>query len=163
MELVPKRRARTHLYTPSPFNLYHALPNPSSDVSSIELRRVLDSILDQVDWLEVAVKVANNRAPSIYCRAIEKILVAHIDQLGNAEGEGDSAAKVENSIDSKECMSEDTGYDGGEDEDDNEEMEGDKEKDDDDDDEGMEGYEDEDEDDEMDDNEYNGDNMYTSG
>jgi hypothetical protein len=57
---------------------------------------VLDSLLDQVDWLEVAEKVARNRAPSIYFNAIEKILLAHIYQLVKIEGENDDAAQFEN-------------------------------------------------------------------
>jgi len=71
-------------------------PTPSSHISSTELQRVLDSLLDQVDWLEVATKVAKNRAPSIYCNAIEKILLAHIFQLVKSEGEDDNAAQLEN-------------------------------------------------------------------
>lgn len=57
---------------------------------------MLDSLLDQVDWLEVAAKVARNRAPSIYYNAIEKILLAHIYQLVKIEGEDDDAAQFKN-------------------------------------------------------------------
>lgn len=62
---------------------------------------MLDSLLDQVDWLEVAIKVAKNRAPSVYCNAIEQILLAHIYQLVKAEGEGDDAVGFESTNDEK--------------------------------------------------------------
>ena len=84
--------------------LCHYSPNLSLSISSKELQRVLDSLLDQVDWLEVAVKVAKNRAPAVYCNAIEKILLAHIHQLVKAEGEGDEVGKVKNGKDDKEHM-----------------------------------------------------------
>lgn len=52
------------------------------NLSSLELQRVLGSLLDQVDWLEVAVKVAKHRVASVYCNAIEKILLAQTCQSG---------------------------------------------------------------------------------
>lgn len=82
---------QTRFYAPSALGLCHSSPTPSLNISSTELQRVLDSLLDQVDWLEVAIKVAKNRAPSVYCNAIEQILLAHIYQLVKAEGEGDDA------------------------------------------------------------------------
>ena len=62
---------------------------------------MLDSLLDQVDWLEVAIKVAKKRAPSVYCNAIEQILLAHIYQLVKAEGEGDDLVGFESGNDEK--------------------------------------------------------------
>ncbi len=91
-----ERRARTSSNAPSTSGLCHSSPTPSLNISSTELQRVLDSLLDQVDWLEVAAKVARNRAPSIYYNAIEKILLAHIYQLVKIEGENDDAAQFEN-------------------------------------------------------------------
>ena len=82
----------------------HSPLTPSSNISSAELRKVLDSLLDQVDWLEVAVKVARNRAPSIYCNAIEKILLAYIDQLAKTEDEDSDTAQVETGIGDKSSM-----------------------------------------------------------
>ena len=118
----------------------------ASPISSAELRRVLDSLFDQVDWLEVAVKVASNRAPSIYCNAVEKILLAYIDQLAKIEDEDDDATQVETSIDDKSSMltfasdneegdsdfimaSEDEEGDSDEDGDNSEDMEEDRDKD----------------------------------
>ncbi len=91
-----ERRVRTSVNAPSTSGLCHSSPTPSLNISSTELQRVLDSLLDQVDWLEVAAKVARNRAPSIYYNAIEKILLAHIYQLMKIEGEDDDAAQFKN-------------------------------------------------------------------
>ena len=75
--------------------LCQSSPTPSLNVSSTELQRVLDSLLDQIDWLEVAMKVAKNRAPSVYCNAIEQILLAHIYQLVKAEGNGEDTTELQ--------------------------------------------------------------------
>ena len=69
---------QTRFYAPSALGLCHSSPTPSLNVSSTELQRVLDSLLDQVDWFEVVIKVAKNRAPLVYCNAIEQILLVHI-------------------------------------------------------------------------------------
>jgi len=126
---------------------------------------VLDSFLDQVDWLEMAVRVAENRAPSIYCNAVEKILLAHIYRLVNAEG-GD-AATLKNGNDDKEYV-----YVYERDDEDEVRSEGSRESEDgdkddnEDDDEDMEGDEneqgDEDNDDDMNDDEYDEENVYNS-
>lgn len=92
-------------------SLCHSVPSMSLKVSSTELQRVLDSILDQIDWLEVAVKVARNRAPSIYCNIIKMILRAHIYQLVRIEGEDVDAANIENSRDRENCILVDGGDD----------------------------------------------------
>ena len=90
-EYETKRRERNsgsyhHFFNaPSSSSLCHSPPTPSLNVSSTELKRVLESIFNQVDWLEVALAVAKNRAPSIYCEVIEKILQAQIHQLVKAE------------------------------------------------------------------------------
>ncbi len=63
-----------------------------------------DSLLDRIDWLEVATKVAKNRAPSVYCNAIEQILLAHIYQLMKAEGEGDDVVRFERVEDEKDYV-----------------------------------------------------------
>lgn len=90
-EYETKRRERNsdscHYFfnTPPSTGLYHSLPTPSLNVSSTELKRVLESIFNQVDWLEVALAVAKNRAPSVYCEVIEKILQAQIHQLVKTE------------------------------------------------------------------------------
>ena len=158
-----KQRARTHFYAPSASGLCHSSPTPSLNISSTELQRVLDSLLDQIDWLEVAVKVGKNRAPLVYCDAIEKILLAHIYQLVKAEGGDDAAAEFENGDEDKEYVhmddehegtseasrkSEDEGGDSDEDncEYDDKDMQGD----------------DEEEDDEMDDGEYKEDDECSS-
>ena len=60
-------------------------PSLSINISSIELQKVLDSLMDQVNWLEVAIKVAKDRPPSVYCNAIEKIVLAHLYQLMKVE------------------------------------------------------------------------------
>lgn len=73
-----------------------------------------DSLLDQVDWLEVAIKVAKNRAPSVYCKTIEQILLAHIYQLVKAEGEGNDVGGFESGNDEKDYVHV---YEGDEDED----------------------------------------------
>ncbi|KAK3169328.1 hypothetical protein OEA41_008711 [Lepraria neglecta] len=122
---------RPRLNAPPNSGLCHSSPTPSLDISSTELQRVLDSLLDQVDWLEVAVKVARNRAPSIYCNAIENILLAHIYQLVKIEGENDDAAQFENGNNDKNNVLGCKGDDGSEfavesedsDDDDDEDME----------------------------------------
>jgi len=162
-----ERRVRTHFYASSPSDLCHSSPTSSLKISSTELQRVLDSLLDQVDWLEVAVRVAEHRAPSIYCNAIEKILLAHIHRLVKTEGEGEDAANFSNGSDDEEYVyvyesddedevrseapreSEDEDGDG--DEDGDEDMEGDEDE-----------QDDEDSDDGMDDDEYDEDNVYDS-
>ena len=58
---------------------------------------MLDSLLDQVDWLEVTSKVAKNRAPFIYCNAVEKILLGHIYQLVKAESQDGKGSKPKSS------------------------------------------------------------------
>ena len=127
---------------------------------------MLDSLLDQVDWLEVAIKVARNRAPSIYCNAIEKILLAHIYQLVKIEGEDDDAAQFENGNNEQKYVPMHEGDDEEEDEigsetaRKSEDEDGDSDEDDDDDnddDEDMEGDKHEDEDDEMNNDEYDED------
>ena len=73
--------------TPPTSSLCRSLPRVPLNISSTELQRALDSLLDQVNWLEVATDVAKNRAPFVYCNAIEKILLAHIYQLVKAENQ----------------------------------------------------------------------------
>ena len=154
---------QSHFYAPSASGLCHSSPTPCLSISSTELQRVLDSLLDQVDWLEVVMKVAKNRAPSVYCNTIEQILLAHIYQLVKAEGEGNDAGGFESGKDEKDYVhvyeddededkdssefarkSEDEDGDYDKDGDDNEEMEEDKDEDDDKDDEMDEDVSDED-------------------
>lgn len=54
---------------------------------------MLDSLLGQVDWLEVASKVAKNRAPFVYCNVVEKVLLGHTYQLVKAESQDGNASK----------------------------------------------------------------------
>ena len=136
-------------------DLCHSSPAPSLNIISTELQRVLDSLLEQVDWVEVAIKVAKNRAPSVYCNAIEQILLAHIYQLVKAESESDDTAGFVSGNNEKDeahaydfddqdedeassefaAKSEDEDGDDSEDSDDDGRMEEDKDKDDDEDDE----------------------------
>jgi len=95
---------QTHFYNPS--GLCHSSPIPSLNVSSTE-----------IDWSEVAIKVAKNRAPSVYCNAIEQILLAHIYQLVKAEGEGDDAVGFKRVEDEKDYVHVFEGDDEDEDED----------------------------------------------
>lgn len=99
-----KPRTETQCYAPSGSSLCFSSPNPSLNISSTELQRVIDSLLDQIDWLEVALKVAKNRAPSVYCNAIKKILLAHIYRLIKVEGKGDGLGKFKNVKDDEERM-----------------------------------------------------------
>ena len=89
-------RPETQDYMLSSATLCCSSLNLSLDISSTELQRVLKSLLDQVDWLEVAVKVAKNWALSVYCSAIEKILLTHIYHLAKAEDKLDEASQFEN-------------------------------------------------------------------
>ncbi|KAL2040403.1 hypothetical protein N7G274_006846 [Stereocaulon virgatum] len=107
---------QTHFYASSASGLCHSSPTPSLNILSTELQRVLDSLLDQVDWLEVAIKVAKSRAPSIYCQAIEQILLAQIYQLVKAEG-GDDSVGFKNGNDEKDYTHEYEGDDEDEDKD----------------------------------------------
>ena len=128
-------------------------------------QRVLNSLLDQVDWLEMAVRVTENRAPSLYCNAVQKILQAHIYRLVKAEDA--DAGNFENGNNDKEYVyvyesddedevrsgaareSEDGDRD--DNEDDDEDMEGDEDE-----------QDDEDNDDDMNDDEYDEENVYGS-
>jgi len=154
-ELEAERRVRTHFYAPSPSDLCYSSPTSSLEISSTELQRVLDSLLDQVDWLKVAVRVAEHRAPSIYCNAIEKILLAHIHRLVKTEGEGEDAANFGNGNDDKEYV---YVYESDDEDEVRSEASRESEDEDGDGDEDMEG-DDEDSDDGMDDDE---DNVYDS-
>ena len=107
-----KQRIGTRFYAPSASGLCGSSPCASLNFSSTELQRVLDSLLDQVAWLEVAVKDAKKRAPSVYCNAIEKILLVHIYQLVKAKGEIEELGKFENGNDGKELMCVSEGDDG---------------------------------------------------
>ncbi|KAL8823664.1 MAG: hypothetical protein Q9191_005656 [Dirinaria sp. TL-2023a] len=114
-----ERNVTTLLRDSSIVSLCHSLSNSVLDIFSLELQRVLESLLDQVDWLKVAVKAAKHRAPSIYCNAIEKIVLAQIYQLIKAEGQDDevrSSFKNDNSGKEYMCMHEhnDEGEDGSE-------------------------------------------------
>lgn len=60
-------------------------------------------------------KVAKHRAPSVYCNAIEKIVLAQIYQLVQTEGEGDDVSKFKNGNDDKEHVCMDEGVDEDED------------------------------------------------
>ena len=82
---------------PSASSQCHSAPSMSLSISSAELRKVLDSILEQMDWLEVAIKVARDRVPSTYFNVIEDILLAHINQLEKKEGEIEDAFTSDNS------------------------------------------------------------------
>ena len=75
-----------HFDASSALDLYHSSLAPSLGVSSAELQGVLNSLLNQINWLEVTKKVAKNRAPSVYYNAIKQILLAHISELKKAEG-----------------------------------------------------------------------------
>lgn len=153
-----KRRARTHFHAPSVSGLGHSWPTPSSNISSTELQRVLDSLLDQIDWLEVAVKVAKNRAPLVYYDAIEKVLLTHTYQLVKAEGGDDDTAEFENGDEDKEYVHEDDEHeDSSEASRKSEDKIGDSDED-------NSEYDDKDmqEDNEMDDGEYKEDDEYSS-
>lgn len=60
-------------------------------------------------------KVAKHRASSVYCNAIEKIVLAQIYQLVKTEGEGDDVSKLKNGNDDKEHVCMDEGVDEDED------------------------------------------------
>lgn len=166
-----ERRARTPFNAPSTSGLCHSSPTPSLNISSTELQRVLDSLLDQVDWLEVAAKVARNRAPSIYYNTIEKILLAHIYQLVKIEGEDDDAAQFKNGNEDDNYVyegdDEEEGEDGSGPTRESEDEDGDRDEggdddgdmDDDEDEDDDEEEDDEDENDEMNDDEYDEDSV----
>ena len=48
--------------------------------------------------------MAKNRAPSVYCNTVEKILLTHIYQLVKADGEGYEVGKFKNGKGNKEHM-----------------------------------------------------------
>jgi len=75
------------LQTSSPFSREYSSRANSKNVSPIELLRVMDSVISQVDWLEVARQVGKKRAPSIYCSATERMFIAQMNQLIRAEQE----------------------------------------------------------------------------
>ena len=86
--LLPERSNRG----PSPKRLCGdnplSSPQPSYlNISSAELIRASESILNQVDWSEVALEVAGNRRPSVYRKAITLILHAQVYELEDKEAE----------------------------------------------------------------------------
>lgn len=91
-----KARIETQYYVPSGLSLYFFLPNPSLNISSIELQKVINSLLDQIDWLEVALKLAKKWAPSVYCNIIKKILLVHIYWFIKIKDKGDGLSKFKN-------------------------------------------------------------------
>jgi len=58
------------------------------DVSPHELKRAAESILEQVDWREVAAYVASNRSGRTYEKILKGLLQEKIDELVEARGEG---------------------------------------------------------------------------
>ena len=104
-----ERNVTTLLRDSSIVSLCHSLSNPILNISALKLQRLLESLLDQVDWLKIAVKVAKHRASSIYCNAIEKILLTQIYQLVKVEDQDDeiySSFKNDNSDKEHVCMHE---------------------------------------------------------
>lgn len=55
--------------------------HPPSNISPTELMRALRSILNQVDWSEVALDVVGNEKPTIYRNAFKKLIQAHIEEV----------------------------------------------------------------------------------
>lgn len=158
-----ERRAETSFNAPSASSLCHSSSTSSLNISSIELQRVLDSLLNQVDWLKVIEKVARNRAASIYYNAIKNILLAHIYQLVKIEGEDDDAARLENGNEDENYVYEGDDEEEGENESEpiseseDKDEDGDEDEDEDGKNEDMEGDEDEDENDNMNNDEYDED------
>lgn len=56
-------------------------------MSAVELKRVSEAVLKQVDWEAVEEEVASNRGAAMYRRVIKSILQERIDQLANHEAE----------------------------------------------------------------------------
>ena len=69
----------------------------SVNILLMKLCRVLDSLLNQVDWLKMTIKAAKSWASSIYCAVIEKIMLTQIYHLEKAENEDDIAANSDKS------------------------------------------------------------------
>jgi len=156
-EYETKRRERNfgschHIFnTSSSTSLCHSSPTSSLNVSSTELERMLESIFNQVDWLEMALAIVKNRAPSIYCEVIEKILQAQIHQLVKAEIKDKYEGDEDTDKHEDEDENEEYVYVYENDDDNNDDDEDENEDEDEDEDE----YEDEDEDETDDDDEYN--------
>ena len=117
-------------YGPSPKRLCGDSPLSSSTspylkISSAELLRASESILNQVDWLKVALEVAGNRRASVYREAIMLILHTQVYELEIKE-----AKKEENEEEGKDEEDQDEDEDEGEEEEEEEEEEEDEDKDD---------------------------------
>lgn len=56
-------------------------------MSAVELKRVSEAVLKQVDWEAVEEEVASNRGRAMYRKVIKSILQERIDQLANLETE----------------------------------------------------------------------------
>ncbi len=100
-ELEVERRVRTHFYAFSFSDLCYSSSTSSLKISFTELQRVLDFLLNQVNWLKMTVRVTEHRASSIYYNVIEKILLTHIHRLVKIENESENAANFENGNDDK--------------------------------------------------------------
>jgi len=153
-----KRRKRNfgsyhHFFNaPSSSSLCHSPSTSSLNVSSTKLKRVLESIFNQVDWLEVTLAMIKNRASSVYCEVIEKILQAQIHQLLKAE--------IKNEHERDENTDKHEDEDENDDEDEDEEYVYVYENDDDNNNDDEDENEDEDEDEDEDENETDDDDEY---
>lgn len=54
-------------------------------MSAVELKRVSEAVLKQVDWEVVEEEVASNRGPAMYRKVIKSILQERIDHLVDLE------------------------------------------------------------------------------
>ncbi len=60
--------------------------HPPSNISPMKLTWALRSILNQVDWSEVALDVVGNEKPTIYRNAFKKLIQAHIEEVLRQDG-----------------------------------------------------------------------------
>jgi len=60
-------------------------------LSAIELKRVSESVLRQVNWVEVAEEAASNRGAGAYRKAVKEIMQEQVEQLLRLEADDKSA------------------------------------------------------------------------
>ncbi|KAI9873573.1 MAG: hypothetical protein M1830_010845 [Pleopsidium flavum] len=62
-------------------------PSAPCKLSAIELKRVAESILRQVNWVDVAADAASNRGAVAYRKAVKQIMQEQVEQLLRMEAD----------------------------------------------------------------------------
>ena len=72
---------------------YKASPPKQVATSAVEIRRLAESVLDQVDWQQAALDTATNRGVVAYKRIVKELFQAKVDGLSQQES-GEKSGRV---------------------------------------------------------------------